>query len=36
MTKNNCAIIGDSRLAQELNDLCREKGVSAALLSQLS
>ncbi|HEX9145208.1 MAG TPA: 3-hydroxyacyl-CoA dehydrogenase family protein [Candidatus Binatia bacterium] len=36
MTKNNFAIIGDSRLAQELNDLCREKGVSAAQLSQLT
>jgi 3-hydroxybutyryl-CoA dehydrogenase len=36
MTKNNFAIIGDSRLAQELTDLCREKGVSASQLSQLA
>ena len=36
MTKNNFAIIGESRLAHELNDLCREKGVSASQLSQLS
>ncbi len=36
MTKNNFAIIGDSRLALELNDLCREKGVGAVQLSQLS
>jgi 3-hydroxybutyryl-CoA dehydrogenase len=36
MTKNNIAIIGESRLAQDLNDLCREKGVSASKLSQLA
>jgi 3-hydroxybutyryl-CoA dehydrogenase len=36
MTKNNFAIIGNSRLAQDLNDLCREKGVSALQLSQLT
>lgn len=36
MTKNNVAIIGDSRLAQELTDLCREKGIGASRLSQLS
>ncbi len=36
MTKNNFAIIGDSRLAVELNEICREKGVSASQLSQLT
>jgi len=36
MTKNNVAIVGDNRLAQDLAALCREKGVEAALLSQLS
>ena len=36
MTKNNFAIIGESRLAQDLNDLCREKGLSASHLSQLT
>jgi 3-hydroxybutyryl-CoA dehydrogenase len=36
MTKNNFAIIGDSRLAQELTDLCRDKGVGASQLSQLT
>ncbi len=36
MTKNNIAIIGDSRLALELNDLCREKGVGASQMSQLT
>jgi len=36
MTKNNFAIIGESRLAQDLNDLCGEKGVSASQLSQLA
>lgn len=36
MTKNSVAIIGESRLAQELNGLCREKGLDAVLLSQLS
>ena len=36
MTKNNLAIIGDSRLAQDLNNLCREKGVGATQLSQLT
>ena len=36
MTKNSFAIIGESRLARELNDLCREKGVAAAQLSQLT
>ena len=32
MTKNSLAIIGDSRLAQELCDLCRGKGLDARLL----
>jgi 3-hydroxybutyryl-CoA dehydrogenase len=36
MTKNNFAIIGESRLAHELNGLCREKGVDASQLSQLT
>ncbi len=36
MTKNNFAIIGGSRLALELNDLAREKGVGAVQLSQLT
>ena len=31
MTKNSVAIIGDSRLAQELSNLCREKGLDANL-----
>ena len=34
-TKNNLAIIGDSRLAQELRDLCREKGLDASLLPDI-
>ncbi len=33
MTKSSLAIIGDSRLAQELRDLCREKGLEASLLA---
>jgi 3-hydroxybutyryl-CoA dehydrogenase len=37
MEKNNVAILGESRLAQDLHGLCREKGVtSALLLPQLS
>ena len=36
MAKNNIAIIGDSRLALELNALCHEKGVGAAQLTQLA
>ena len=31
MTKNNLAIIGESRLARELRDLSREKGMEASL-----
>jgi 3-hydroxybutyryl-CoA dehydrogenase len=31
MTKNSLAIIGDSRFAQELVSLCREKGLDASL-----
>jgi len=34
MRKNDLAIIGDSRLARELSDLCREKGLAAPLLSR--
>jgi len=36
MTKNNLAIVGDSRLAQELSNLCREKGLDARLHSDLN
>jgi 3-hydroxybutyryl-CoA dehydrogenase len=36
MTKNSIAIIGDGRLAQELGDVCREKGIEATRLAQLS
>jgi len=36
MEKNSVAIIGESRLAQDLHGLCREKGVESALLLQLS
>ena len=35
MTKNSLAIIGDSRLAQELCDLGREKGLDASLRPDL-
>ena len=35
MTKSSLAIIGASRLAQELSGLCREKGLDASLLSRL-
>lgn len=34
-TKNNLAIIGDSRLAQELSELARENGLDAVLLSRV-
>jgi 3-hydroxybutyryl-CoA dehydrogenase len=33
MTKNSVAIVGESRLSKELHELCREKGLEAALLS---
>jgi len=36
MTKNSVAIIGESRLARELLDLSREKGLDATLLAELS
>lgn len=36
MKKNSVAIVGESRLAQDLHNLCREKGFESALLSQLS
>ena len=36
MEKNSVVIIGESRLAQDLHGLCREKGFAAVLLSQLS
>lgn len=36
MEKNSVAIVGESRLAQDLHGLCREKGVESALLLQLS
>jgi 3-hydroxybutyryl-CoA dehydrogenase len=36
MEKNNVAILGESRLAQDLHGLCREKGVASALLPQLT
>jgi 3-hydroxybutyryl-CoA dehydrogenase len=36
MAKNNIAIIGASRLAQELSDLCREKGLDVSLHSRPS
>ncbi len=36
MEKNSVAIVGESRLAQDLHGLCREKGVASALLPQLS
>ena len=35
MTKNSLAIVGDSRLAQELSNLCREKGLDAPLYLDL-
>jgi 3-hydroxybutyryl-CoA dehydrogenase len=35
MAKNSFAIIGDSRLAQSLADLCAEKGVDALLMSAI-
>jgi 3-hydroxybutyryl-CoA dehydrogenase len=34
MAENNVTIIGDSRLALELADLCKEKGLNAALRAQ--
>ncbi len=34
MTKNSPVIIGESRLAHDLCDLCREKGIAATLLSR--
>jgi hypothetical protein len=36
MEKNNVAILGESRLAQDLHSLCREKGVASALLPRLA
>src|SRR3990172_9191705 len=36
MPKNSVAIIGDNRLAHDLAGLCRDKGIEAALLPQLS
>ena len=36
MKKNSVAIVGESRLARDLHNLCRENGVESALLSQLS
>lgn len=36
MEKNSVAIVGESRLAQDLHTLCREKGIESALLPQLS
>jgi 3-hydroxybutyryl-CoA dehydrogenase len=35
MAKNSLAIIGESRLAQELSDLAREKGLEVSLLSRI-
>ena len=35
MAKSNLAIIGESRLAQELSDLAREKGLEVSLLSRI-
>ena len=35
MTKNSLAIVGDSRLAQELSNLCREKALDAPLYLDL-
>jgi 3-hydroxybutyryl-CoA dehydrogenase len=36
MAKNSVAVVGESRLAQELNELCREKGLETAHLAQIS
>jgi 3-hydroxybutyryl-CoA dehydrogenase len=36
MARNNIAIVGESRLTEDLNELCREKGMECASLAHIS